>query len=467
MVEGHAGRDGWSAESMRDERPILVRYGPALAPVDARDLSDMPTVLTAAIGVRERPSDASSDEYAGAASTERYGAWRPLLKQALVLWLATRLLLVVFTLAAAAFEAVHGNRQVLSSPGAMLELWRRFDTTAYLHIVEQGYVGLNQAAFFPLYPLLIAGPAHLFGAGSDLLVALLISNLGTLAAFLGIAKLAVDEGGDQRMARNAMIALAVYPMAFFLGAAYTEGPFIAAAVWCLWAMRRGRWTTAVGCALFAALLRPTGVILYAPLLFEFARQHAESLTGWWQSLRVTMRQNAPQTLTVLLASPLGIGLYSLYCAVHFGDLLGWMHSEGRFWGRPSMPIWQALHDTSVYIVSLRPLSSMQDKKLVDYLAILLVLIVTLALIRRQPVAFTLYLAGLLYLTLDSPFVISAGQHYAVYLSASRYMLPAIPVFLALGRWGLRSPRLALVALLGALALQAVFAIYFLQGGWVA
>ena len=47
----------------------------------------------------------------------------------------------------------------------MLELWREFDTTAYLHIVEQGYVGLTQAAFFPLYPLLIAGPAHLLDAG--------------------------------------------------------------------------------------------------------------------------------------------------------------------------------------------------------------------------------------------------------------------------------------------------------------
>jgi hypothetical protein len=132
-----------------------------------------------------------------------------------------------------------------------------------------------------------------------------------------------------------------------------------------------------------------------------------------------------------------------------------------------MPVWQSLHDTITYILSLRLFSLAQDKKLVDYLAILVVLALTIAFARHQPVSFTLYLAGLLYLTLASPYVISASQHYAVFLSASRYMLPAIPLYVAIGRWSLGSTRLALVALVGCLALQAAFAIYFLHGGWVA
>jgi hypothetical protein len=92
---------------------------------------------------------------------------------------------------------------------------------------------------------------------------------------------------------------------------------------------------------------------------------------------------------------------------------------------------------------------------------------TVALAWRQPVSFTLYLAGLLYLTLAAPYVISASQHYAFFLSASRLLLPAIPLYLAIGRWSLDSTRLATVTLVGCLALQAVFAIYFLHGGWVA
>lgn len=434
---------------MSDERPVLVRYGPPQAPARPASSADIPTLRMPAVARQRRATGADVE---GARV-----AWRPLIRQALRLWLWTRLLLVILTLATAALAYARG-RHAVASPAGLLDLWYRWDTTAYLHIVEQGYTSVYSAAFFPLYPLLIGGPTHLFGLRSDLLFGLLISNLATLAAFIGLLRLAMDEGGDERAARAAGLALAAYPMAFFLGAAYTEGPFLAAAVWCLWGMRRGRWYTAAACALVAALVRPTGLILYAPLLYEFARQH-----DWGRRLRGAF---APAG-AVLLASPLGVGVYSLYCARQFGDPLAWMHSEARYWGRVSMPLWQALHDTITYIVSLHPLSPTQDKKLIDYIALLLVLAATIALARRQPVAFTLYLAGLLYLTLDSPFVISASQHYAVYLSASRYMLPAIPVYLALGRWERHAPRLALACFVGALALQAVFAIYFLSGGWVA
>jgi hypothetical protein len=239
-------------------------------------------------------------------------------------------------------------------------------------------------------------------------------------------------------------------------------------------MRRGAWPLAAACAFIAALLRPTGLILAAPLLYEFARQHnwGREVLNQWRSHRAgeTLRHlgaTLGQGSLALFAGPAGLALFSLYCAQQYGDPLAWLHSEATSWGRPAMPLWQSLHDTTTYILSLRPLSLAQDKKLVDYVAIFVVLALTVALARRQPVSFTLYLAGMLYLTLASPFVISASQHYAVFLSASRYMLPAIPLYLAIGRWSLGSPWLARAAFAGCLALQAVFAIYFLHGGWVA
>jgi hypothetical protein len=381
-------------------------------------------------------------------------------------------MLIIFTLATGVLDAAHDSAVI--SPLGLLELWRRFDVTAYLHIVELGYVTTPQAAFFPLYPLLIFGATRIFGVEHDLVVAMFISNGATLVAFLGIAKLAMLEFGDERAARNSVLAVAAYPMAFFLGAAYTEGLFLAAAVWCLWAMRRGSWPIAAGCAFIAALLRPTGLILFAPLLYEFARQH-----NWGREILIVLRSRmrgetlrqlqttGAQGALMLLAGPAGVAVFSLYCYQRYGDALAWLHAEATAWGRPAAPIWQSLHDTTTYMLSLRPLSLEQDKKMVDYVAIFVVLTLTIAFARRQPLSFTLYLAGLLYLTLASPYVISAPQHYAVFLSASRYMLPAIPLYLALGRWSLGSTRLALVAFAGCLVLQAIFAIYFLHGGWVA
>jgi hypothetical protein len=446
---------------MRDKRPLLVRYGPPLAADDPALPATAPPTATF--------------ENATTAPLSRWAVgtrWKPLAVQATGVWVASRLLLFIFTLATALLDGVRGTG--VSSPLDLLELWRRFDVTAYLHIVEWGYTTTAQAAFFPLYPLLISGATHIFGADHDLLLAMLISNLGTLIAFLGVGKLALDEGGSEGAARNSMLALAAYPMAFFLGAAYTEGPFLAAAVWCLWGMRRGHWPIAAGCAFIAALLRPTGLILVAPLLYEFARQHAWGreivllLRGRRQGETLRrLRTIGAQGALTLLAGPAGVAIFSLYCSLQYGDALAWLHAEATSWGRPGMPIWQSLHDTTAYMLSLRPLSLTQDKKLVDYIAIFTVLALTAALARRQPVSFTLYLAGMLYLTLASPFVISASQHYAVFLSASRYMLPAIPLYLAIGRWSLGSPWLARVAFVGCLALQAVFAVYFLHGGWVA
>lgn len=408
---------------MSDERPIFVHYGPSETPVSQVSSLDTPTLRVP----RVRPPHAPATEAASAVS------WRDVRKQAFIACVWTRLFLVALTFATAFYEYMRGHHAALSSAAGLLALWYRFDTTAYLHMVYNGYTTLYQAAFFPLYPLMIYLLTRVFGIGAALLIGLIISNLGTLVAFIGLVRLVVDEGGDLKVSRFTLLALAAYPMAFFLGAAYTEGPFIAAAVWCLWSMRRGRWYTAAGCALFAALIRPTGLVLFAPLLYEVVRQH-----DWGRRWRGAILQAG----AVTLAGPVGVGAYSLYCAVHFHDPLAWIHSESKMWGRVSMPLWQALYDTLTYIVSLRPLSATQDKKLVDYIAILFVVVMTVALARRQPLSFTLYLAGVLYLTLDSPFVVSASQHYAVYLSASRYMLPSIPVFMALGRWGARAPAVA-------------------------
>ena len=64
---------------MSDERPILVRYGPPKAPTRPVSSADIPTVRMSAIARQRR-----------AAKTDVEGArvaWRPLIRQALWLWL--------------------------------------------------------------------------------------------------------------------------------------------------------------------------------------------------------------------------------------------------------------------------------------------------------------------------------------------------------------------------------------------
>jgi hypothetical protein len=388
------------------------------------------------------------------------GAWKPLWLQALQIWVVTRLALVAFTFAAALGQAAVGSPAAPSSPADLLGLWFRFDTTAYIHLVEWGYAVPAQAAFFPLYPLLISAGAQvlvpIFGPGSELVLALLLSNLGTLVAFAGLLKLALDEGSSEFQARMTILVLVAYPLAFFLGAGYTEGIFLACATWGLWAMRQGYWYRAAGCVLLAALCRPNGVMLLAPLLYEFARQH-----DWLRRIRLPA---VPQGLAVASAAPAGVGLFTFYCWRQYGDPLEWLHAQ-TYWNRMALPPWQAVYDVASYLVTL-PVTSIV-KKSVDVVPLLLVVILTAALARRQPVAFTLYLVGLIAMAIASPSIEGdPAQHHAVFLSSGRFMLAAIPIFLVVGRWCARYPRLAVPCLFASFLLQAGLAILFLSNVWV-
>ena len=64
--------------------------------------------------------------------------------------------------------------------------------------------------------------------------ALLVANLGTLGAFIGVALLAVNESGTADSAWRTLRVFIAYPLALFLTAAYTEGIFVAFATGHWW-----------------------------------------------------------------------------------------------------------------------------------------------------------------------------------------------------------------------------------------
>lgn len=446
------------------DRPILVRYGPPLAAAGLsteapetgaasaaprRSPPDHPAAPTTAITTSRRGSLARAPSRLGALLSSPSG-------QALATWGVSRVLLLVYTLIAAFLTLGHRPGGVTAQ--SALQLWQRSDTNWYLHIAQSGYSWTGAIAFFPLYPLVIAAGEHLFGAASGLLVALAISNLACLAAFLGVARLAASELHDVRASRYAVLALAVTPLAFFLSAAYTESLFFAFAVWGLWAMRRAHWYRAAICVFLAVLCRSTGVILIAPLVYEYVRQNGPQLER-------IVRTGAAQVASVLAAGPAALGIFSAYCLEHSGDPLAWLHIETTFWRHDTAPVWQGVHDVALHLLSYPIFSKEQAREVfVDLLPLVVVFTLTIVLARHQPLAFTLYLVGLLYLTIASPIVVDAAQHYAIFDSAGRYMLPAVPIYLALGGWAGRFPRPFAALGIAAVGLQAVLAVYFLAGG---
>lgn len=396
--------------------------------------------------------------------------WRYVVPRALALWLATRVLNVMLTVA-------------FTSGTVIEKLWHWYfwDASWYLYIAQWGYdpsQDFGRAAFFPLYPLL----AHLgvvafgpFGPPSSratLIALLIIANLGTLAALLALGLLAAHEVRSERAALLPMVLLAVSPLAIFLSGAYSDSIFLALVAAALLAGRRGHWRLAALAVALATLARPFGVLLLPALLVEYASQHQ-----WWWHWRVALarrtvlwpaREVRCELLALVLVPALAVAGFLLVLWHQYGDPLAFIHVEDRYFGHAFRWPWQTLALVIQQLAAVSPHWAYPTAHmLLDALPLLgaVGVALTLTLTRHWPASFALYTLLSLVLCLTSPVVHAWGQ-YAV-ISDGRYCYGLVPVFLQLALWLRRWPRWAVVPLVGlCLIVQAVLTVFVLRGGWL-
>ena len=216
---------------------------------------------------------------------------RPLWQVALAAWLGQRLLIGALTLL--------WQLLLLSfSPAAFYRVWTLFDGIFYTLIAQYGYRILQEAAYFPLYPLLMHLAAPLVG-GNAALAGIMLSNALSLIAFILLAKLVAAAFGPAA-ARRTLLYYALFPTGLFLAAVYTEALFLLLSVAAFLAMRRQRWLLAGVLIALATLTRAPGLLLLLPLAFEAWR----ALRPAWATLDVAGRWRAGLALAAAGALPL-------------------------------------------------------------------------------------------------------------------------------------------------------------------
>ncbi|GAC1340892.1 MAG: hypothetical protein NVSMB29_10490 [Candidatus Dormibacteria bacterium] len=213
--------------------------------------------------------------------------------------------------------AVWGNSR---SPGlhdgaALRTAFSQWDAQSYLHIAERGYSpslsgeNLHYDAFLPGYPLLIALLAVV--VRDPLVAGLLVSAAFGFLALLWCGRLVSAERGSEA-GRFAMWLLALWPLGFFLSAAYTESAFLACAAIALVQARHGSRALACLAATAACSIRVPGLALLAPLAIEQVRRHGwRPDAGWWG----------------ILAVPLPFLAFGGFLLVRTGDALAYFHAE--------------------------------------------------------------------------------------------------------------------------------------------
>jgi hypothetical protein len=351
----------------------------------------------------------------------------------LAVWAASRLLyLVCGSIFARVVPTSEFQRVTLDVPSGSMNLWSHWDGEHYVMLALGGYLTPPDnvsPAFFPLYPLLMRSFAELFG-GPISREALsvwgpLLSILFLPFALFFVYQIALAWG--ERVARGAVLALAFFPTAFFLNAAYTESLFLDLSAGSLWAIRV-RKNLLLACVLagLASATRNVGVFLFVPLLYE-----------WIEDLEHYRWRGAYLALV-----PSGLFAYMGYLWARFGDPL-LFYSAQQNWGRQATGPLATV--SLAWLSAVEGVSRLLDPtlwadptigSLANHLAgagnlTNLALFVfagalLLAGVRHLPLSLTLY--GLLLVAPATLF----GTPQSPLMGTPRYVLVAFPIFIVLG-----------------------------------
>lgn len=236
------------------------------------------------------------------------------------MWLLSRLLIVaLMLLLVPLLPAPPGGIK----PTVSWEIFSWWDSLLYKQIVTSGYEYINDGkghnvAFFPGFPLAIRGVMAL---GLPFEVAgILVNNFAFLGALI-VLYYWLAEHHSKSAARWATAVLAWCPLSLFGTVIYSEGLYLLFSTAAMRAFdnRKYAWVGLWGA--IATATRPTGMALIPAFLI-----------ATWRERRGTVAYIAS------LAAAGGVILFSLYCAINFGDALafiqaqrGWRPSLGFYW----------------------------------------------------------------------------------------------------------------------------------------
>lgn len=316
-----------------------------------------------------------------------------------------------------------------------------------------GYTQSWMPAFSPGLPFLervvnaLTGLSPQMAGGTISLVAALV--------VYGLLRILAEREFGRDVARRATLYLVVFPTAFFFLTAYTESLFLAFTCGAFLAMRQARWITSGTLIALAALTHLTGVILLASLALEMAQRWREPDSPY------TLRKWGTIVASLAIA-PLALGAFNLYLYQQFGTFSAVTRAEETVWGKGfSIPLMGFARAGGALLRNGVNPGAEQAHILLDGVFTLALIGMAVVVWRRLPRAYGVYMAALTFLIISTPL-----HNWYSLMSNPRFVLAAVPAFMALGIWGAR-PWIDRLILLLSLPLLTVFTLIFAMGGWVA
>ena len=375
-------------------------------------------------------------------SAETSLAWRLALRHAGVAYLVSRLCVI----AGAAFVGAelraddnklreqliwgyltrpdpHARSAILprSASSMILDVLTSWDGIWYMRIIRRGYPDFvpqaityddpeARVAFFPAYPSLVRFVDRILPGGDTF--AALVVNLLLGAIFVLLVGLLARHWFGERVARNAMVLVALFPGSFVLSFAYSEALLLALAAGCLLALVREKWIIAGLLAGLGTATRPNGVALVIACLVA--------------ALIAVRRERRLSPFVAPLLAPIGFGAFQYWIDHHTGESRVWFRVQGEAWKEGASFGLTALRNTLEAFT--KPLQSPTD--LITAVSfVCTILLVWIAWRRRLPLIAVAYSAVIVALML-LPATVTARP---------RFLFTAFPLFITAAVW-LDEPR---------------------------
>ena len=318
--------------------------------------------------------------------------------------------------------------------------WAGWDGGHYLAIAKNGYITLEDYAFFPLFPLAIKLTSFLF-FGNYILAGLAISHLSAVA-FLYMFYNLVKKRAGKSVATSSILTFVLFPTSFFTVALYSESLFLIFAALSFYFLDKKNYLYASIFASLASLTRFVGIALVIAIIYDYFASRKFKI------------KNLNKTFWQVLISPLGFIFYSFYLYLTSGDFLYFLKAQMFFWQRE---ITNPFTTVSVYIEELVTLHPRPLFHYFDFLITILFLLVLVLGRRKIPSSWWIF----------SALVILIPASTTSLVSMSRFALASLGSFVIIGKFLEEKPYLKMPLWGLSLLVQAFLVVRFASGIWTA
>jgi hypothetical protein len=258
--------------------------------------------------------------------------------------------------------------------------------------------------------------------------------MGALATLL-MYQFTWERLGEESALRGAFYLL-IFPTAMFMAQLYTESTYLVFSLASLiFAYRKQFWLGGI-LAAYAAITRPTGVLLFFPLA-------SNGLDIWWRTGEFSWRRVIPLGLPIL-----SFNLFNLWLGQQGLNTFQAQEDFGRYFMHPLA--------LCIFVQQIAWIGTNSAGLVTVGLDLLLTLFATVLSVREWKYHPGLTLYGLAAVWLP----LATGQ----LVSQNRYVLIVIPMLFVLTRWGKHAVFDRIWTILS-LLLFALYTILFTQGFW--